>query len=199
MQLFTDPGTTMTHHYNLDPIIDTLKKGGTILYPTDTTWSIGCDATDETAVERIFELKNRDRSRPFTLLVSSIEMLKNYVAFLHPRIETLLVYHERPLTIIYEKSINLPTNVTGPGNSVGIRIPKDDFCRQLIERYGKPIVSTGANISNKPFPSHFGEISSAVIIGVDYVVKYRQLDKEMGVPSVVARLGENGELEFLRE
>ncbi len=198
MQLFTDPDTTMTHHYNLDPVIETLEKGGIILYPTDTIWGIGCDATNAKAIDRIFSLKKRDRSKPFILLVSSIEMLKKHVAFVHPRVETLLLYHERPLTIIYDKAINLPENAVGPGGSVGIRILKDDFCKQLIERLGKPIVSSSANISDEPFPNHFGEISSAVIVGADYVVKHRQLDKEMGAPSVVARMGEDGELEFLR-
>lgn len=190
----------MTQDYNLRPIIDTLETGGLILYPTDTIWGVGCDATDPIAVEKVFALKNRPRHKPFILLVSSIEMLRNYVEHLHPRIETLLIYHNRPLTIIYEKAKNLPSNAIADTGSVGIRLVQDPFCNQLIENFGKPLVGTSANISDEPFPNHFGEVSSAIIQGVDYVVKHRQGEKEMGQPSVIARLNDpvKGELEFLR-
>ncbi len=189
----------MVHHYDLEPILSCLETGGTILYPTDTIWGIGCDATNEVAVEKVFSLKQRPPSKPFPVLVSSIEMLKEYVKWVHPRLETLLQYHERPLTIIYENATNLAKNATSADGSVAIRIPKDPFCQQLIENFGKPLVSTSANISDAPYPNHFGEISSAVIIGVDHVVKYRQLDKNMGQPSVICKLDENEELFFLRE
>lgn len=190
----------MTHDYNFDSVIETLDSGGIILFPTDTIWGIGCDATDPVAVEKIFALKNRPRHKPFILLVSSIEMLQNYVEHLHPRLETLLLYHQRPLTIIYDKAKNLPSNAHADGGSVGIRLVQDDFCKQLIENFGKPLVGTSANISDEPFPNHFGEISSAVIQGVDFVVRHRQGEKNMGAPSVIARMTDplKGELEFLR-
>ena len=191
----------MTHEYDFNPVLETLDTGGIILFPTDTIWGIGCDATDPVAVEKIFVLKDRPRDNPFILLVSSIEMLCNYVEELHPRIETLLLYHTRPLTIIYDKAKNLPSNAYADNGSVGIRLVQDDFCKQLIENFGKPIVGTSANISDEPFPNHFGEISSAVIQGVDFVVRHRQGEKNMGEPSVIAKMTdlERGELEFLRE
>ena len=198
MEIFTNPDTTMLRTYDLDAIVGKLENGGLILYPTDTIWGIGCDATNAEAVERVFELKKRERANPFILLVSSIDMVKNYVEFVHPRVETLLAFHDRPLTIVYDQAVNLPQNVMAPNGSIGIRIVKDDFCRQLIEQFGRPIISTSANISDQPFPNHFGEISSTVIIGVDHVVKHRRMDKEMPGPSPVARIGADSELEFLR-
>jgi L-threonylcarbamoyladenylate synthase len=189
----------MAQNYNLEPIISTLEKGGIILYPTDTIWGIGCDATNAEAVEAVFALKERDRSKPFVLLVSSIDMLKQYVRYVHPRVETLLAHHTRPLTIIYDKAMNLPPNAAGPDGSVAIRISQDDFCQNLIRAFGKPLVATSANISDEPFPKHFGEISSTVIERVDYVVKYRQMEKDLGQPSVIAKLSEDEELVFFRE
>lgn len=191
----------MTDDYKLNPIQTTLNEGGLILYPTDTIWGIGCDATNPEAVEKVYELKNRDRSKPFVLLVSSIDMLKNYVEHVHPRVETLLTHHLQPLTFIYDKAQNLPDCVLGPGGSVAIRIPQDDYCKTLIEEFGKPLVATSANISDEPFPRYFGEISSQVIQGVDFVEKHRQGDKTMGAPSVIAKLSDpvKAELVFLRD
>lgn len=195
-----DETISMTHNYDLNPIIETLEKGGSILYPTDTIWGLGCDATNAEAVDNIFRIKNRDRSKPFILLVSSVEMLKNYIEHLHPRIETLLQFHVRPLTIIYEKAKNLPPISISQNGSVGIRIPNDDYCKELINAYGKPLVATSANISDEPFPSYFGEISSAVLMQVDFVAKHRQKEKNMNAPSVIARVTNpiSAELEFLR-
>ena len=201
MITLTDEKVSMTHNYNLNPILETLNNGGSILYPTDTVWGIGCDATNADAVDKIFQLKERDRSKPFNLLVSSVEMLKNYIEHLHPRIETLLLYHVRPLTIVYEKAKNLPPISIAKDGSVGFRIPNDEFCRKLIENFGKPIVATSANISNSPLPNHFGEISSDILMQVDHVVKYRQREKNMNAPSVIAKLSDSirAELEFLRD
>lgn len=200
MITLTHETVSMTHNYDLNPILETLENGGSILYPTDTLWGLGCDATNAEAVDRIFHLKQRDRSKPFILLVSSVGMLKNYIEHLHPRIETLLLYHTRPLTIIYDKAKNLPPISTSNNGSVGIRIPNEEFCRKLIEAYGKPLIATPANISNQATPSHFGEISSEVLMQVDYVVKHRQRERDMNVPSVIAKLSDpiRAELEFLR-
>ena len=199
MHTFTKTAVPMVNLYELEPILTCLDNGGTILYPTDTIWGLGCDATNPEAVGKIYELKHRQLDKPFVLLVSSLEMLKDYVEHVHPRVETLLLFHQRPLTIIYEKAKNLPSISHGSNGSVAIRVTLDPFCKELIEAFGKPLVSTSANISNEPFPNHFGEISSAVIVGVDHVVKYRTMDKNMNQPSVIAKLGGNGELEFLRE
>jgi len=201
METLPNEPTLMVHDYYLEPILSTLESGGLILYPTDTIWGIGCDATDAEAVERTYALKGRDRTKPLIVLVSSIEMLKNYVRQVHPRLETLLLYHVRPLTIIYKNAMNLPKNVTAPDGSIAIRIPQDKFCKALIETFGKPLIATSANLSREPYPGNFGEISSAIIQGVDKVVKYRQGDKALGEPSVIAKLSDplKGELVFLRE
>lgn len=175
-----------------------LRAGGVILYPTDTIWGIGCDATCGAAIERIYAIKRRRPDKPFLLLADSVEMLRTYVGYVHPRVETLLAYHQRPLTIIYEGARNLPENLVAPDGTIGFRIPQDDFCRELIGRLGCPIISTSANVSGAPFPAHFGEVSSEIIEQMDYVVRYRQWDTDPAQPSVVARVAEHGELIFLR-
>ncbi len=175
-----------------------LRTGGVILYPTDTIWGIGCDATHAQAIERIYTIKRRRPEKPLLLLADSVEMVRQYVGYIHPRLETLLAYHQRPLTIIYEGARNLPTNLVAPDGTIGIRIAVDAFCQELIRRVGKPLVSTSANISGHPYPTHFGEVSSHILEQMDYVVRYRQWETTPGQPSVVARVADDGELIFLR-
>ena len=189
----------MFENEKFDEILTVLRKGGVILYPTDTIWGIGCDATQEEAVEKILNLKNRKSDKGFVLLVDSIEMLKKYVDHVHPRVETLLSFHDRPLTVIYEQGIGLASNVLATDGSIAIRVVKDAFCRELIHQFGKPLVSTSANVSGAPFPAHFGEINSDVIEKVDFIVKYKQDNKEKGEPSVIVRLNKDEELDFIRE
>lgn len=183
----------------LSDICAVMERGGTILYPTDTIWGIGCDATNETAVDKIHQIKQRDPGKPLSLLVSSIEMARNYVEELHPRVETLLAHHLRPLTVVYNKAKNLPPNLLPADGSIAIRIAQDDFCKNLIAQFGKPIVTTSANLSGEPYPAHFGGISSAIISHVDYVVKQGRSNTQMGEPSVVIKVDKNGEIIFLRE
>ncbi len=199
MLTFTKQATPMVNHYDLEPILACLETGGTILLPTDTIWGIGCDATNAAAIDKIRQLTQRPADQPFVLLAASLEMVKDYVHHIHPRVETLLLFHERPLTVIYESGKDLPANACADDGSVAIRIPRDPFCKKLIKAFGKPIIATSARIASEPWPAHFGEISSAVIVGVDYVVKHRTMDKDMSEPSVIARLDENEELVFLRE
>ena len=186
----------------IDSIIEetaaAINKGKTILYPTDTIWGLGCDATNPAAVEKIYNLKERQKEKPFLILVDSIEMLKNYVEDLHPRIETLLFYHTKPLTIIYKKSRNLPSISVANDSSIGIRITLDEFCRSIIKLSGKPLISTSANIGNEPPPSFFNEVSERVKEGVDYIVNYKQDSREMKAPSVIVTYDEMGELQVLR-
>lgn len=184
---------------DLDNVKTILEDGGLILYPTDTIWGIGCDATDPKAVEKVYELKQRDRNKPLIILVDSIEMMKQYVLHVHPRIDTLLLHHVRPLTVVFDGACNLPANLVSADGSIGIRVVQDDSCKKLITHLGKPIVSTSANLSNEPFPNNFGEISSAIIQGVDYVFKQRRYEKEPKEPSVIVKAQDNGELIFLRE
>ncbi|MCF8245399.1 MAG: Sua5/YciO/YrdC/YwlC family protein [Saprospiraceae bacterium] len=199
MLTFTNQGTYMVQNYLLEPIVNTLQNGGLILFPTDTIWGIGCDATNPRAVARLRQLRELPPEQPLTLLAASIEQLKNHVAFIHPRVETLLQFHTRPLTIVYDQALNLPEHAAAADGSIAFRIPKDNFCLELLEELGKPIVATAACIGTAPHPGHFGEISSAVIEGIDLVVKYRQMDKDMSEPSVIARIGEGEELVFIRE
>lgn len=185
---------------DISEIVRLLEGGGIICYPTDTIWGIGCDATNEAAIARISALKGRTPEKGYVLLVSSIEMLKKYVPKIHPRLETLLAYHQRPLTIVYERNIvGLPAAVKAPDGSVAIRVAQDEFCQELISTLGKPLVSTSANKSGESFPATFGGISSEILGGVDYVVKYRQDDKEPGEPSSIAKLDRHQELEFIRD
>lgn len=188
----------MALDYEHEHILTTLRNGGSILYPTDTIWGIGCDATNAEAVERVFEIKNRPGHKALVLLVADTEMLRQYIEVLHPRLETLMLFNKRPLTIIYDGARNLPENVLGGGTTVAIRIPNDDFCKELIAALGRPIVSTSANISGEPFPSFFGEISSEIIENVDAIAQHRRWDKTPSQPSVIARMDDRDELEFLR-
>ena len=182
----------------LEEALEVVENGGVILYPTDTIWGLGCDPFDTDAVKKIFDLKNRDSEKAFILLVNSVDMLKQYVAKLHPRIETLLAYHTRPLSIIYDNPINLPESIIAKDGTIGIRVTQDSFCKHFIDRLGKPLVSTSANISGQPFPPNFSAISSEIIEGVDYVVALRQNEDKEVQPSVVASINKQGELEFLR-
>lgn len=184
---------------DISEIVRILHDEGIICYPTDTVWGIGCDATNEVAIARITRLKGRAPDKGYIILVDSIEMLKQYVPKIHPRLETLLAYHSRPLTVIYDRSVGLPTAVKAPDGSVGIRIVQDEFCRLLIGALGRPLLSTSANKSGQPFPPTFGAISSDILMNVDYVVKHRQDDKEPHQPSSIAKLDRHQELDFIRE
>jgi L-threonylcarbamoyladenylate synthase len=183
---------------NLPEIVAILQNDGIICYPTDTIWGIGCDATNEKAVEKISSIKNRPPEKGYVVLVSSLEMLRKYTSFIPPRLETLLDFHVRPISIIYEADESLPKSVVAPDGTVAVRIVKDDFCCQLIEMLGKPLISSSANVSGEPFPKNFGAISSEILQKCDYVVRHRQRETTAGEPSTVARLDEFQELEFLR-
>lgn len=199
MAILLNEPPPMVQNYQLEDVISRLEAGGLILYPTDTIWSIGCDATNPVAVEKLTSLKNRHSNKPYILLADSLSMIRQYVEHVHPRIETLLHYHVRPLTMIYDQAINLPRNVLTDEGEVAFRIPQDDFCKSLISTFGRPIIASAAKVEGAPYPKYFGEISSAILQGVDTVVKYRQTDRKVGLPSVIARLSEKEELEFLRD
>ena len=145
----TDLQQLMFGKDNLETITTTLENSGLILYPTDTIWGIGCDATNEDAVQRIFDLKKRPYDKPFVILVNSIEMLKNYVEHVHPRIETLLIHHIQPLTMIYDRAKNLPAISQHKSGSVAIRVVQDSFCKELIGQFGKPLIASSAKIDTE--------------------------------------------------
>jgi L-threonylcarbamoyladenylate synthase len=162
---------------DIEQCLKVLNEGGTILYPTDTIWGLGCDATNFNAVEKIINLKQRPENKSFVILVSDEKELMQYVATLDLAIFDFLDKQTNPTTVIYENAIGLADNVLAKDGSVAIRICKDEFCKTLIKRFRKPIVSTSANISNQPSPGLFYEISPIIKEGVDYMVNYRQNDK----------------------
>ena len=175
-----------------------LKRGGIILYPTDTIWGLGCDATNQEAVDRLSEIKKRQDNKGLIVLIDDPEKLSYYVAEVPEIAWELVTMSDHPLTIIYPGGINLPVNVLHNDGSVGIRVTGDNFCRELIRRFGKPVVSTSANISGEPFPSTFAEITEEIKSRADYIVKWRQKDEYGNNPSPVVKLGLKGEIEIIR-
>ncbi|MDP2540529.1 L-threonylcarbamoyladenylate synthase [Tenacibaculum discolor] len=155
-------------------IIDALKTAKTVLYPTDTVWGLGCDATNEEAVKKIYKLKDREESKSLIILVSSVEMLEDYIENIPPKALEILKNVEKPTTVIYKNPRGLAPNTIASDNTIAIRIPQDEFCIQLIKEFGKPIVSTSANVSGEPTPKSFSEISQAILKSVDYVVNLHQ-------------------------
>ena len=184
-----------------DDIVQCLKvlsAGGLILYPTDTVWGIGCDATNAEAVKRVFKLKQRDDSKALIVLIDSPDHLDHYVVDVPAIARELIDVAVKPLTIIYEGAYNLAPNVLGEKDSVGIRIPNDEFCHRLCERFGKPIVSTSANVSGQPTAEAFADIDADIIGGVDYTVKHRQSDTTPGQPSNIILLGSDSSFKIIR-
>lgn len=198
MTTFTNE-SFMVQNYDLNQALATLQNGGLILYPTDTIWSIGCDATNEGVVLDLIRLSKRNNSYPLELLFSSIDMIKAYVDHLHPRLETLLAYHVQPLTVLLENPRRLPASLFSREGTVAIRLVQDSYCQELIEQFGFPIVAACASSAEYAIPSSFGSVSSEFIRGVDYVVKHRQMEKAGGQLSVMVKLSEQDELIFLRE
>lgn len=177
--------------------IEVLRKGGIILYPTDTIWGIGCDATNEKAVARIFELKKRAINKSMVILLDTEEKLPRYVNHVPAAATEIMHKATRPTTIIYNGGNNVTNKLLAIDGSIAIRIVKDAFCSELINRLNKPLVSTSANISNEPSPASFKEIDIQVLEGVDYVVNLRR-DEINASPSSIIRIDENGQIQVLR-
>lgn len=175
-----------------------LSDGGLILYPTDTVWGIGCDATNADAVKRVYQLKLRDDSKALIVLIDSADHLDHYVVDVPMIARELIDVAVKPLTIIYEGAYNLAPNVLGDEDSVGIRIPNDEFCHQLCQRFGKPIVSTSANVSGKPTAMTFADIDASIVQGVDYAVEYRRNDNTSHQPSNIILLSRDGTFKIIR-
>lgn len=188
----------MDDFFNLADTLEALANGQVILYPTDTVWGIGCDATNSAAVARVLEFKQRPAGQGLIVLVDSLDMLKRHIDYLHPRLQTLLDIHVRPLTMIYPHVVGLDAGVLASDGSAGIRVTKDSYCKALIGSFGKPIVSTSANMPGQPHPTHYGAITSDVLQSVDHVVRHRQRDTEVREPSVIARWNEQNEIEPIR-
>ena len=174
-----------------------LKEGGIILYPTDTIWGIGCDATNELAVQKIIEVKNRPDSKSFVVLVASELQLVQYISPVDNSVFEYINNSQKPTTVIYAGAKNLAAPVIAEDGSVAIRICKEEFCRNLIKQFGKPIVSTSANSSGMPSPVMFSAIEDKIKSSVDYVVKYKQNDQSPTLPSSIIRWIE-GKVEVIR-
>jgi len=182
---------------DIQQCLTVLEKGGLILYPTDTVWGIGCDATNNLAVEKVYTLKQRADHKALLVLVTAEQDILKYVAAPDLEIFDYLETCKNPTTVIYQQVIGLADAITGKDGSAGIRICNDPFCRQLIKRFKKPIVSTSANISGKPTALRFSSIDTAIINGVDYVVHWRQEEDKDGKPSQIIRWNE-GTIQIIR-
>ena len=178
---------------------DILKKGGVILYPTDTIWGIGCDATDENAVKRIYEIKQRSDTKSMLVLVDSTAKLNYYVEEIPDIAYDLIEFSDKPLTLIYSGARNLASNLIAQDGSIGIRVTNEAFSRALCQRFRKPLVSTSANVSGQPSPALFSEINEEIIRSVDYVVNYRQNEKLKSKPSGIIRIETGGVFKIIRE
>lgn len=190
--------TIILNTEELSYMVNLLDQGKTILYPTDTVWGIGCDATNESAVKKIYQIKRRAKSKSLIILVSSLEMLQKYVQNIPKKAIEILDSSTRPTTIIYKNPIGLAKNVIASDATIAIRIVQDAFCKDLINSYGKPIVSTSANLSEQPTPNSFSEISTTILESVDYIVNLRQ-DNLSKLPSRILRITDSDEIEVIRD
>lgn len=179
--------------------VEILKEGGVLLYPTDTVWGLGCDATNEEAVAKINAIKGRPADKSFIVLLNSENQLPSYATEIPDVAYELIEYAEPPLTIIFSGGKNLAKNVINADGTVGIRVVKHDFCTQVIQRLRKPITSTSANTSGQPTPQFFDEISQEIIDAVDYVVDFEQELRISKKPSTIIKLGPSGQFEFIRK
>ncbi|MCH2046579.1 MAG: threonylcarbamoyl-AMP synthase [Saprospiraceae bacterium] len=190
----------MNLQHEIDQLTNALNNGEIILYPTQTIWGLGCDASNETAVQQLLQLKNRPVEKGLIVLVDSLESLKKYINYIPPKASNLIEYHTRPLTIIYEqikKELFAPSVCASDG-SLAIRVTLDPFCKQLLQQFGKPIVSTSANFSQAPYPKSFADIDPELSKQVAYVADYKREKISNAAPSTIVKVVKN-ELLFIRK
>ena len=182
----------------MEKLLETLKSGGIILYPTDTIWGIGCDATDDEAVMKIFELKNRDQNKPLIILVESEKRLQDLVEV--PAVAwDIMDLSEKPITIVYDAPKGISKNLLAEDGSIGIRLVKDEFCKRLISKLNKPIVSTSANFSGEKSPKSFADISQKLINEVDAVAEDQINRVSKWEASSIIRVWSDGRIKVIRE
>ncbi len=181
-----------------DKAIATLKRGGLILYPTDTVWGIGCDATNADAIEKVYQLKKRVESKALICLVSDFKMLQQYVEEIPEVAYDILKYADKPTTIIYDDPIRISENLIAPDNTLGFRVCRNKFCNFLLKKFRKPIVSTSANVSGAPTPRKFSEIDPIILEGVDYIVNLDRNKKSLP-PSAIIKLTKDGKVSIIRK
>lgn len=178
---------------------EVLNNGGLILYPTDTIWGIGCDATNEEAVQKVFDLKQRVDSKALIVMIDNTVKLDYYVEDVPELAIDLIEMSEKPMTVIYDRGRNIASNLLAEDGSLAIRVTTERFSNELCKRFKKAIVSTSANVSGKASPSRFSEIDKEIITGVDYVVQYRQDDTSKAKASSIIKLKNDGEIKIIRE
>jgi len=184
---------------DIEKSVHILKSGGTLCYPTDTIWGIGCDATNEESINKIFSIKNRNASVPLIILVDSDAMVERYVQDPPEIAFDIIELSSKPVTIIFEKGINLPENVMAADGSIGIRVCKEPFVKELIHRLRRPIISTSANIHGEALPNYYDEISDDILSQVDYVVTYRQNDRTAFSASSIIKINNDAECTIIRK
>ena len=182
----------------IENAIKVLSSGGIIIYPTDTIWGIGCDATNDKAVAKVFDLKQRSESKSLITLVDDINMLQLYIPDIPDEIPNFLNKAKRPTTVIYSHPTGLAENVIAADNTVAIRIVQNKFCKALIHEFGGPIVSTSANFSNQPSPARFDEIDPLLLKQVDYIVNLPAVESK-NTASQIIKVGDLGEIEYIRK
>lgn len=184
---------------DLTKALEVLRNGGVILYPTDTVWGIGGDATNAEAVKRIYEIKQREDSKSMLVLMENPNLLNSYIDEVPEIAWDLIEMTDKPLTIIYSGAKNLAPNLIASDGSIGIRITNEAFTQKLIQRLRKPLVSTSANISGQKTPQNFDEITEEILNAVDYIVEYRRDDIKKYAPSSIIKLGKGGQIEIIRK
>ncbi len=184
----------------IDRLVNSLSRGKTVLLPSDTIWGISCDAFNSESVKEVIRLKRSAPDKKFILLVSSLEMLKSCIGDIHPRVQTLLNFYAKPTSCIYPAADTLPKHLVAPEGTVGIRWVREGVILDIIEKFGRPIVSTSANFTGEPFPGSFDDISLGIKEEVDVIpeLNFEDQSKKMGQPSVIISYDEDGELIFLR-
>lgn len=184
----------------IEAAVEVLRKGGIILYPTDTVWGIGCDATDEKAVERVYALKRSQNKHSMIVLCRDADMIVRYVDKAPGIAFEVMEMADKPLTLILEGATGVAANLIPEQGTLGVRVPDHDFCRQLLRRFGKPIVSTSANISGEATPlKGLKEVSREIVDGVDFVVNPRFQGHPTGKPSSIIAFGQRGEVTIIRK
>lgn len=182
----------------VEAALDVLRKGGVILYPTDTIWGLGCDATHAESIRRIYQIKQREDTKSLIILVADEREILQCVAAPDLAVFDFIQQQTRPTTIIFDNAIGLPDNLVAQDGSIAIRIVQDEFCKHLIKRLRKPLVSTSANISGEPSPKTFKDVSAAIKSSVDYSVKWRQDDETPSQPSQIIKWESNGKYQVIR-
>ncbi|MBC2839959.1 L-threonylcarbamoyladenylate synthase [Robiginitalea sp. SC105] len=181
----------------LDRCLETLESGGLLLYPTDTVWGIGCDATNPEAVARVYALKQRPDSKALICLVGSERMLERHIPEVPEVAWDIMELSEKPVTIVYDNPRGVAPNLVASDNTLAVRVASDRFCRDLLRRFRKPLVSTSANLAGEPTPGSFREIGPAILKGVDYVVPLHQ-ENQLRSPSSIIRLKADGQVQVIR-